>query len=50
MKKLLQISLLFTVAIVTSCSKNDPDPVNPVVGEWLQGGFSFTDLPTDFSD
>ncbi|MCB0505462.1 MAG: hypothetical protein KDC58_08145 [Cyclobacteriaceae bacterium] len=50
MKKLLQISLLFTVAIVVSCSKDEPEPINPVVGEWLQGSFSFTNLPADFSD
>lgn len=49
MKKLLQTSLIFAIAIVVSCSKNDPEPVNPVVGEWLLSGFTFTNLSNDYS-
>lgn len=50
MKKHLHTSLILAVALMVGCAKDDPAPVNPVVGEWLLSQFTFTNLTDEFSD
>lgn len=50
MKKILQTLLFITVVSIASCTKEDPAPANPVVGEWLLSKFTLSNLTADFSN
>lgn len=49
MKKILHIFLIASIAVVASCTTEEPAPVNPVIGEWLVSNFEFTNLTNEFS-
>lgn len=49
MKKILHTFLMVGLVVLGSCTKDEPAPVNPVIGEWLLGNFTITDLSSAFS-
>lgn len=49
MKKFLHTFLIVGLVILASCTEDEPEPVNPVIGEWLLSSFEFTNLDNDFS-
>ena len=38
-----------SIAVVASCTTEEPAPVNPVIGEWLVSNFEYTNLTNEFS-
>lgn len=49
MKKILHSFLIVGIIVLASCTEEEPEPVNPVIGEWLLSNFKFTNLTNDFS-
>lgn len=51
MKKLLAlvVTLGFAAGMMTSCKKDDPAPVDPIVGAWALKTYKYTDLPPGYT-
>jgi hypothetical protein len=48
-RSLVWIVLLGVALSLNSCKKDDPAPVNPIVGTWTLAKYKLTDLPQNFT-